>query len=367
ECGSHCSAGWETETIPTPSTELGSMSDSEEPSEPSPSEGMRFSWPPPTAKPELDMELVTPLGDLRRLDDVVEPFSAPPSERETEASFVTEAVAAPEPKEILPELMDRHILPMPFPPTHSIDCEGELDVEDMSRSVGSTDDVTFQHKVAGPVVKLLPKMNAATSSSIREQDVRATGAEVASKRTSPSSVARAEACKPWAGVQSKTVAEDILLESFIDVKDAKQAGRTPSLEPSSSAGARENLEEDGTEDRVDKQDSFDPLAKMTQRECKRVAGRFLKANGFFHVDELESTWRHPLFEAVLQNRPRVVKALLLLGSRREVLSAAGLTPEHLAELLHLRKGGFEAVLRVFATDGKPAAEDFERLKRSGTL
>ena len=44
-------------------------------------------------------------------------------------------------------------------------------------------------------------------------------------------------------------------------------------------------------DRVDKQDSFDPLAKMTQRECKRVAGRFLKANGFFHVDELESTWR----------------------------------------------------------------------------
>ena len=33
----------------------------------------------------------------------------------------------------------------------------------------------------------------------------------------------------------------------------------------------------------------------------------------------------------------------------------------------LSSGGFEAVLRVFATDGKPAAEDFERLKRSGTL
>ena len=35
--------------------------------------------------------------------------------------------------------------------------------------------LTSASKVAGPVVKLLPKTNAATSSSIREQDVRATG------------------------------------------------------------------------------------------------------------------------------------------------------------------------------------------------
>ena len=43
-------------------------------------------------------------------------------------------------------------------------------------------------------------------------------------------------------------------------------------------------------------------AFMSERQCKRVAGSFLKANGFFHVDEVEPTLRSLLAVHVSQNR-----------------------------------------------------------------
>ena len=50
---------------------------------------------------------------------------------------------------------------------------------------------------------------------------------------------------------------------------------------------------------------------------------------------------YPLHVAVSQNKPAIVKALLLLGARRNVKTRRGLTPEDLA-----RRSGFQEVLNV---------------------
>ena len=132
-----------------------------------------------------------------------------------------------------------------------------------------------------------------------------------------------------------------------------RAGRPPCPDlDTSSATSLDSLRYE--RNRGSEQD-FASSAPMSESQSKRVASSFLNDNDFFHVNEvdIESTVRamsarapstfhvsliqpagvvsicfecsfarasmlpgHPLLEAVLQNRPRVVKALLLLGSRR---------------------------------------------------
>mmetsp|Transcript_38210 Transcript_38210/g.68325 ORF Transcript_38210/g.68325 Transcript_38210/m.68325 type:complete len:158 (+) Transcript_38210:59-532(+) len=82
-------------------------------------------------------------------------------------------------------------------------------------------------------------------------------------------------------------------------------------------------------------------------KCKMLVKAFLQANGFLHVNEAKHSWgrtRYPLHVAVLQNKPAVVKALLLLGARRKVQTRRGFLPEDLA-----RRGALEEVLQVLET------------------
>mmetsp|Transcript_37029 Transcript_37029/g.85588 ORF Transcript_37029/g.85588 Transcript_37029/m.85588 type:complete len:165 (+) Transcript_37029:71-565(+) len=82
-------------------------------------------------------------------------------------------------------------------------------------------------------------------------------------------------------------------------------------------------------------------------KCKMLVKAFLQANGFLHVNEAKHSWgrtRYPLHVAVLQNKPTVVKALLLLGARRKVQTRRGFSPEDLA-----RRGGLEEVLKILET------------------
>mmetsp|Transcript_99107 Transcript_99107/g.137668 ORF Transcript_99107/g.137668 Transcript_99107/m.137668 type:complete len:182 (+) Transcript_99107:106-651(+) len=79
-------------------------------------------------------------------------------------------------------------------------------------------------------------------------------------------------------------------------------------------------------------------------KLKMMAKTFLQANGFMHINEAQHSWgrtRYPLHVAVSQNKPAIVKALLLLGARRNVKTRRGLTPEDLA-----RRSGFQEVLNI---------------------
>ncbi|CAE6926999.1 ANK2 [Symbiodinium microadriaticum] len=79
-------------------------------------------------------------------------------------------------------------------------------------------------------------------------------------------------------------------------------------------------------------------------KLKMMVKAFLESNGFLHVNEPQHSWgrtRYPLHVAVSQNKPAIVKALLLLGAWRNVKTRRGLTPEDLA-----RRSGFEEVLNV---------------------
>mmetsp|Transcript_37030 Transcript_37030/g.85592 ORF Transcript_37030/g.85592 Transcript_37030/m.85592 type:complete len:169 (+) Transcript_37030:58-564(+) len=89
--------------------------------------------------------------------------------------------------------------------------------------------------------------------------------------------------------------------------------------------------------------------QSSTRDYKRkmLVKAFLQANGFLHVNEAKHSWgrtRYPLHVAVLQNKPTVVKALLLLGARRKVQTRRGFSPEDLA-----RRGGLEEVLKILET------------------
>ncbi|CAE7810781.1 ANK2 [Symbiodinium sp. CCMP2592] len=87
-------------------------------------------------------------------------------------------------------------------------------------------------------------------------------------------------------------------------------------------------------------------ASNTSRDykLKMMVKTFLESNGFMHINEAQHVWgrtRYPLHVAVSQNKPAIVKALVLLGARRNVKTRRGLTPEDLA-----RRSGFEEVLNV---------------------
>ena len=105
-------------------------------------------------------------------------------------------------------------------------------------------------------------------------------------------------------------------------------------------------------------------------KLKMMVKSFLQANGFMHINEARHSWGrtrtltkilqqqvsgrcvllhvvpvsaagYPLHLAASQNKPAVVKALLLLGARPNVKTRRGLTPEDLA-----KRSGFEEVLHV---------------------
>mmetsp|Transcript_2794 Transcript_2794/g.5765 ORF Transcript_2794/g.5765 Transcript_2794/m.5765 type:complete len:187 (+) Transcript_2794:58-618(+) len=82
---------------------------------------------------------------------------------------------------------------------------------------------------------------------------------------------------------------------------------------------------------------------------KRLVRVFLQTNDYLHVNEGKQSWGYtcyPLHTAVRQKKPAVVKALLLLGARRD-LKYRGYTPEEYAERRQRRWGGYDDVLKVF--------------------
>ena len=86
---------------------------------------------------------------------------------------------------------------------------------------------------------------------------------------------------------------------------------------------------------------------------------FLESNGFMHVNEAKSWWGktcYPLHVAVHQKKPAIVKALLLLGARRDV-KYRGYTPEEYAQHKHLRWGGYDDVLQIFQAKILPTSKE----------
>ncbi|CAJ1402109.1 unnamed protein product [Effrenium voratum] len=82
---------------------------------------------------------------------------------------------------------------------------------------------------------------------------------------------------------------------------------------------------------------------------KKLVKAFLDSNGFMHVNESKSSWTrtcYPLHTAVRQNKPAIVKALLLLGARAD-LKSRGLTPEEYALQRQNKWGGYEGTVDVF--------------------
>jgi len=313
-CGSHCSPNWSQETEAPASTEPSIGSDSEVQSE-----GKQFRWPA-SQKLDMSLELRPPLGDMGSPDDMVEPCL--PEQPQTSESL-------PIPKA------------WPYPPTYSIDCEGLLQIEAEDDEVWSS--IGFFEEL--PSITM-PESGTISASPFQSVKPPKTESQVASiDETTAFHGGAARVLAAGAGLQAREIH---LAEGPSPA--GSRAGRPPCPDlDTSSATSLDSLRYE--RNRGSEQD-FASSAPMSESQSKRVASSFLNDNDFFHVNEvdIESTVRHPLLEAVLQNRPRVVKALLLLGSRRDVRNSHGLTPLQLAEHLQHQQGGFQEVLHVFAMD-----------------
>ncbi|CAE7810771.1 unnamed protein product [Symbiodinium sp. CCMP2592] len=312
-CGSHCSPNWSQETEAPASTEPSIGSDSEVQSE-----GKQFRWP---ASQQMDrsLELRPPLGDMGSPDDMVEPCL--PEQPQTSES-----------------------LPIPkawsYPPTYSIDGEGLLQTEAEEDEVWSS--IGFFDE--SPSITM-PESGTISASPFQSVKQPKTESQVASIDGIAFNGGAARVLA--AGLQAREIH---LAEGPSPAGSMTGRPACPDLD-TSSATSLDSLR--CKWDRGSEQD-FAASAPMSESQSKRVASSFLNDNDFFHVNEvdIESAVRvrHPLLEAVLQNRPRVVKALLLLGSRKDVRNSHGLTPLQLAEHLQHQQGGFQEVLHVFAMD-----------------
>ncbi|CAE7303430.1 unnamed protein product, partial [Symbiodinium necroappetens] len=320
-CGSSCSPSWSQETEAPASTEPSIGSDSEVQSE-----GRKFQWPA-SQKLDMSLELRPPLGDMGSPDDMLEPC-LPEQPLTSENSPIPKA--------------------WPYPPTHSIDCEELLQTDAEDDEVWSSigffqESPSITMPESGTIASVKPPKTKSPVASIGETTAFDAGA--------------ARVLSPGAGLQAREIH---LAE--VPPPAGNMAGRPPCPDlDTSSASSQDSPRYE--RDRGSKQE-FLSSAPMSESQSKRVASGFLNDNDFFHVNEVdvESAVRHPLLEAVLQNRPRVVKALLLLGSRKDVRNSHGLTPLQLAQHLEREQGGFQEVLHVFAMDDSGGARLQEGIK-----
>eukprot|EP00490_Sorites_sp_Unknown_P019386 CAMPEP_0114670186 /NCGR_PEP_ID=MMETSP0191-20121206/39196_1 /TAXON_ID=126664 /ORGANISM="Sorites sp." /LENGTH=178 /DNA_ID=CAMNT_0001927357 /DNA_START=30 /DNA_END=566 /DNA_ORIENTATION=+ len=116
----------------------------------------------------------------------------------------------------------------------------------------------------------------------------------------------------------------------------------------------------------------DRMVSMSRKDQRKMLVRsFLESNGFMHVNEGKSWWGKtcfPLHVAVKQRKATMVKALLLLGARRDV-KYRGYTPEEYAQKQHHRWGGYEDILKAFQETSKvltPSPDDCEANSEDST-